>query len=70
MHYSKPAEYRKLSRIILEAWKIVTDPKIKFARYNVDVAGGIVGALNVWPLPHIFYVPLKWKDSESIVSYE
>ena len=31
---------------------------------------GLVNYLNVWPIPHIFYVPLKWKGSESIVSYE
>jgi len=36
----------------------------------MDFARDLVGYLNIWPLPHIFYVPLKWKGSESIVSYD
>ena len=36
----------------------------------MDFARDLVGYLNIWPLPRIFYVPLKWKGSESIVSYD
>ena len=36
----------------------------------MDFARDLVGYLNIWPLPHIFYVPLKWKGSESIVSFD
>jgi hypothetical protein len=54
---------------MLEVSSKMNNPKIKFGRYNVDNNRGLINYLNVWPIPHIFYFPLNFKGSESIVGY-
>jgi hypothetical protein len=55
---------------MLETEKKLNNEKIKFGRYSVDINRALINYLNVWPIPHIFYIPLKWKCSESMVGYE
>lgn len=58
---------------MLEAEKLLPEEykeKITFYRYNLDNNRGLINYLNVWPIPHVFYFPFKWKESDSLVGYD
>ena len=55
---------------MLEVQAKFPDKRVKFGRYNVDKNRGLINYLNVWPIPHIFYFPLRFKSSDSIQGYD